>query len=100
MTSARLGGGANGTVECWGGNTNGQTSVPAGLVATDLAAGTYWTCALPTTGGVKCWGDAVGVGAGSPTCAAPMTSAHRRRGQLAPEALHEGVERLLAQPFP
>jgi hypothetical protein len=49
-------------VECWGSNNTGQSAVPAGLVAFDLVAGPWYTCALPTSGGVKCWGDAVGIG--------------------------------------
>jgi hypothetical protein len=53
---------ANGAVTCWGLNTLGQASVPAGLVATDITAGLYYTCALQASGGVKCWGDAVGAG--------------------------------------
>jgi hypothetical protein len=52
---------ANGTVECWGHNNVNQTAVPAGLLATDVTAGTWWSCALPTTGGVTCWGDALGL---------------------------------------
>jgi alpha-tubulin suppressor-like RCC1 family protein len=62
-----------GTVKCWGANNEGQlgnttnvlTSNPnstpldvnnlSGVVA--IAVGLYHSCALTTTGGVKCWGD-------------------------------------------
>ncbi len=59
----------SGSVKCWGLNDNGQLgdnantrrSVPAEVSGLSsgveaIAAGTSHTCALTTTGGVKCWG--------------------------------------------
>ncbi|MDH3753050.1 MAG: hypothetical protein OEU32_04175, partial [Acidimicrobiia bacterium] len=58
-----------GTVRCWGLNADGQTgtgnvvtpqlapvTVPLGGTASAVAAGDDHTCALLTTGTVKCWG--------------------------------------------
>jgi alpha-tubulin suppressor-like RCC1 family protein len=64
-----------GRVRCWGRNDNGQLGlghtnnigdnepasaggvVSLGGTATQIAAGTYHTCALLTSGQVRCWGD-------------------------------------------
>ncbi len=65
-----------GGVLCWGSNSNGQlgnptyattttptalptfvTNLGAGSSVQSLAAGTYHTCALLTSGGVQCWGS-------------------------------------------
>ncbi|MCP4304231.1 MAG: RCC1 repeat-containing protein [bacterium] len=59
-----------GAVMCWGGNDNGQlgngrtfqSSIPsavnglAGEVISDIAAGSFHTCALKNDGEVMCWG--------------------------------------------
>ncbi len=61
---------AVGVVKCWGNNGNGQIGngtqggsilVPVDVVGlggavTAIAAGAGFTCALPSVGGVKCWG--------------------------------------------
>ena len=57
----------NGTVKCWGdntnkqlGNTGGASATPVDVVgitgATDIAAGGSHTCAVVASGVVKCWG--------------------------------------------
>jgi len=47
----------NGTVLAWGGNTFGQTNVPAGLSnVTDIAAGYYHSVVLRRDGTVVAWG--------------------------------------------
>jgi len=59
----------NGTVKCWGSNSFGQlgngtttnSSVPVEVIGlggsvSQISTGTDFTCALLTTGGVKCWG--------------------------------------------
>lgn len=66
-----------GAVRCWGDNPSGQLGynsitpvatnagnsiintgdVPIGGIATQIATGDFHTCALLTTGAVRCWGD-------------------------------------------
>lgn len=66
-TCARL---ADGTVQCWGNNVQGQlgigtsesrrlspTAVPGLSGVTALASGRWHVCALRSTGTVVCWGD-------------------------------------------
>jgi alpha-tubulin suppressor-like RCC1 family protein len=58
-----------GGVKCWGGNSDGQlgigdnvnTNTPQGVVGlssgvTGIFAGVYHTCAIVSSGGLKCWG--------------------------------------------
>ena len=71
-----------GGVKCWGANDSGQlgdgtktsSPVPVDVVGlssgiADVALGEDYTCALTTSGGVKCWGrnDVAQLGNGSPT---------------------------------
>jgi alpha-tubulin suppressor-like RCC1 family protein len=66
---AIIGSGASSTVKCWGNNSYGQVgngasgtlvTTPVAVTsltgATALALGSYHSCALLTTGAVKCWG--------------------------------------------
>ena len=60
---------ANGTVQCWGSNSNGQlgnggtsnsgspTTVSGLSAAKGVANGFYHSCAVLSGGGVECWGD-------------------------------------------
>jgi hypothetical protein len=60
-----------GTVECWGDNRWGQTTVPTGLTGvTQVSAGNGHTCARTTAGTVACWGDN---GSGQTTVPAGLT---------------------------
>jgi YVTN family beta-propeller protein len=48
---------SNGTVVCWGRNTDGESTVPAGLASVArISTGIHHTCALKTDGTVTCWG--------------------------------------------
>lgn len=60
---------STGALRCWGGNAGGQLGIgtiersllPVDVIGlssgvTAVVAGTYYTCALLDTGGVKCWG--------------------------------------------
>jgi hypothetical protein len=72
-----------GTVKCWGFNEHGQigdgTTTPrptavqvSGITnATQVSLGVFYSCALLSTGGVKCWGDGFGP---SPVDLTGMTS--------------------------
>jgi alpha-tubulin suppressor-like RCC1 family protein len=44
------------SVVCWGDATSGETTVPSGLRATEVAVGTAHSCALQLDGAVRCWG--------------------------------------------
>lgn len=47
----------NGTVICWGDNSEGESTVPSGLSSVvEVSAGGYHTCARKTDGTVVCWG--------------------------------------------
>ena len=45
------------TVACWGQNDKGQTDVPTGLIAKQVASGNLHSCALKTDNTVACWGQ-------------------------------------------
>ena len=46
---------AAGAVQCWGSDSSGQSSPPAGRF-TQVSAGGYHTCGLTAAGAVQCWG--------------------------------------------
>lgn len=46
----------NGVVTCWGGNANGQSTVPALTAPTSVITGDNHTCAIDSTG-AHCWGN-------------------------------------------
>jgi hypothetical protein len=51
---------SNGIVACWGYDSFGQSSVPAGLTGvTQLSAGGVHSCALLAAGTITCWGTNV-----------------------------------------
>lgn len=71
---------SDGTVRCWGDNTNGQlgsgstaSSSVVPVVVSNLtgvmsvSAGDRHTCALRTNGAVSCWGEANALGSGAST---------------------------------
>ena len=48
----------NGTPVCWGDNSSGQASIPAGIgTVKQLAPGLVHTCAIKTNNLPICWGD-------------------------------------------
>ena len=46
----------DGTVACWGDNSDGQAKPPAGTLISVSASGSH-TCGVKTDGTVACWGD-------------------------------------------
>jgi PKD repeat protein len=46
----------DGAVVCWGSNSHGQTTPPAG-VFTQISTGAYFSCALRSNGSIACWGE-------------------------------------------
>lgn len=49
---------SDGTVVCWGSNSYGESTVPAGLTGVkQIAAAAHHSMALLGDGSVKCWGD-------------------------------------------
>ena len=52
---------ADGSVACWGSNSNGSCDVPGGVgTLGNVAAGVYHTVALRSDGSVVCWGSNMG----------------------------------------
>ena len=47
----------DGTPVCWGSESNGKSSPPAGAKFTTISAGSHHTCALMADGTPVCWGD-------------------------------------------
>jgi hypothetical protein len=47
--------GTDGVVSCWGDDTHGQATPPAGVFS-QLAVGSHHACALDEAGAVTCWG--------------------------------------------
>jgi Regulator of Chromosome Condensation (RCC1) repeat protein len=47
----------NGSIACWGDDSEGQSSPPSGTGYTDIAVGTAHACALNAAGTAVCWGD-------------------------------------------
>jgi alpha-tubulin suppressor-like RCC1 family protein len=79
----------SGGVKCWGKNANGQlgnnsttygpTPTPVDVVGlssgvTAISAGYNFTCALTTSGGVKCWGKTLNGNSSTPTDVPGLTS--------------------------
>ncbi|MDE0005210.1 MAG: hypothetical protein OXQ29_21170, partial [Rhodospirillaceae bacterium] len=46
----------DGSVECWGGNTEGQSTPPSGEFAS-VSAGADYSCGVRRDGTVQCWGS-------------------------------------------
>ena len=47
---------SNGSVACWGSNSHGQATPPAGSFI-DVSTGRAHSCGVRTNGSVSCWGD-------------------------------------------
>jgi hypothetical protein len=45
----------DGTVECWGNNSDGQSTAPSGTFK-QVSAGNWHTCGVKTDGSIACWG--------------------------------------------
>ncbi|KAL2642593.1 hypothetical protein R1flu_010180 [Riccia fluitans] len=45
-----------GGIDCWGGNSNGETEPPNGLLLSSLVAGRKFTCGLDESYHAHCWG--------------------------------------------
>ncbi len=49
--------GTDGATRCWGRNSDGEATPPAGETFSQIAVGTYSTCGLRGDGSVDCWGE-------------------------------------------
>ena len=47
---------SSGSVQCWGANSDGQSTQPGGMF-TQVSAGYVHTCGIESSGSVQCWGD-------------------------------------------
>jgi alpha-tubulin suppressor-like RCC1 family protein len=47
---------SSGSVECWGDDTDGQSTPPSGIFK-GVSAGYSHTCGVKSSGRVECWGD-------------------------------------------
>ena len=47
---------ADGSAVCWGDNSHGQASPPAGETFAAISSGTWYTCGLRADGSAVCWG--------------------------------------------
>ena len=47
---------SSGSVQCWGANSDGQSTQPGGMF-TQVSAGNVHTCGIESSGSVQCWGD-------------------------------------------
>lgn len=56
----------DGSVSCWGSDSNGQASPPSGGDFTAISAGDTHTCALRSGGAIVCWGSNVSGQSGAP----------------------------------
>ena len=48
---------AGGAVSCWGGDRNGETAVPEGIVFARISAGSGHTCGIAADASLVCWGS-------------------------------------------
>ena len=69
----------DGTLACWGDNSDGQTHAPGGTF-TAVSAGAYHTCAIKTDGTLACWGSTST--ASAPPRRAPSPRQRRQRPHL------------------
>lgn len=57
---------SDGSVICWGDNTNGQLRAPENERFTEIAAGAIHACGLKSSGTVDCWGYSYGISEDEP----------------------------------
>ncbi len=56
----------NGSVECWGSNSNGQSRPEDGTFVS-ISLGDYYSCGITSRGEIKCWGYEAHLGESPPT---------------------------------